>query len=1114
MDCKVPVMFTYLGITIIFSTFGHAYAETTVFYIDSIIKNQLTKCGNDIIVPEGDTMKLTFQSPSRYVNLAFCNNESTKNLNAKLNISNGHTITFDIFGREEYEGLWNCSFLTYIGHYVRDSVTYNWEYYAPYANCSLMVRIQRDVTLTVSSTTTTNLVAAKATDKGYYRFIEGNKITFECKKGHTNGEFLQSGYLVLKFCWKDKSCADLKRNLTVVRDTMELNSTFDESILHCIYNNSVGYQTDAAIVLQIKAQSRPEITVEGLAIREPRSSESKHTFDGTVNQTLELVCTNNENWGNIHWEVCNGSGLNCKSQTLASDKTLKINFTLSADKKNTTVKCVHTFNALREETPVFLYANEPPVLTTKNDMILNYTRGTDTYEYVTEREDKETIRIKCKSRENSGSLSWRDCNNAAQKSCNQTQDIYNRSIEKVIPWNSEKIEVFFYCVYKNSRNYNVSSKVNIVVHPSMSTRSVRSVDETTVIQMSSDSESSTDIIFEGKIGERRSYDCKIKHWKETSTVHWEFCDEYGLNCSCSDARFERLSQNITLAEGSNGTIAKCVLSFHYDDSTYEKTIRLYAYHPPKLTNKDGVEFQSYNSDYVVEGTDGENIIIRCFNRQYTGVLFWRTSSDTTSKLCETEDGTKCNMIEKSFWLKPDLNGTLLYCVFKTDRGHEIATKATFVIHPKTQINAAEATTARFGQTPKETSKSSNSSPTKSPDVVTPPRSASSATSSKATTTVSTPITTKQTQKATSNTTPSKSSTKTAPASGAPSKGESTTILNIKKNGDKASSFTNGEKLCFSCYDTKIDAKKCIIKLITPGQEVEVPVVKENEKINHRNSYSGYLEMNFTSTDVEVKCLIFGNASDEKPSTSKLLILKRKNPDFEPEGNPDLNNTILAFLKAEWMWVALGGGVLMLLIVITATVRAFRKGKREEAMVQRASVNYESFTNEPQEPTPPFPQGPKLEQTYLAPIDLQESPYATSRPENDTYALPYTPSNVEELYSKPVPKRSRINELYTKVLPKSLRKQQESSKYVNSAELTYAEISHTGPSKKPVAHKQIQKEDNYAAVVHNNYVNVNKDTKYGKARNDGYSEVVPNTTYANVTNDVYVEPSYCELGRHK
>ncbi|XP_028169991.1 uncharacterized protein LOC114359706 isoform X2 [Ostrinia furnacalis] len=579
-------------------------------------------------------MKLTFESQSRYVNLAFCNNESTKNLNAKLNISNGKTITFDIVGSEEYEGLWNCSFLTHIGHYVRDSVTYDGEYYAPYANCSLMVRIKRDVTLTVSSTTTTNLVTANATDIGYYRFIEGNKITIECKKGHTNRTFLQSENLIFKICRKDKSCADLKTNSTLVRDTMELNSTFDGSILHCIYNNSVGYQTDAEIVLQIKAQSRPEITVGGLTIREPRSSESKHTFDGTVNQTLELVCANKENWGNIHWEVC--------------------------------------------------YGSEPPVLTTKNDMILNYTRGTDTYEYVIEREDEETIRIKCKNQENSGSLSWRDCNNAAQKSCTKTQDIYNRSIEKVIPWNSEKIEVFFYCVYKNSRNYNVSSKVNIVVHPSMSTRSVRSVDETTVIQMSSDSESSTDIIFEGKIGERRSYDCKIKHWKETSTVHWEFCDEYGLNCSCSDARFERLSQNITLAEGSNGTIAKCVLSFHYDDSTYEKTIRLYAYHPPKLTNKDGVEFQSYNSDYVVEGTDGENIIIRCFNRQYTGVLFWRTSSDTTSKLCETEDGTKCNMIEKSFWLKPDLNGTLLYCVFKTDRGHEIATKATFVIHPKTQ----------------------------------------------------------------------------------------------------------------------------------------------------------------------------------------------------------------------------------------------------------------------------------------------------------------------------------------------------------------------------------------------------------------------------------------------
>ncbi|XP_063836499.1 uncharacterized protein LOC135085657 isoform X5 [Ostrinia nubilalis] len=173
---------------------------------------------------------------------------------------------------------------------------------------------------------------------------------------------------------------------------------------------------------------------------------------------------------------------------------------------------------------------------------------------------------------------------------------------------------------------------------------------------------------------------------------------------------------------------------------------------------------------------------------------------------------------------------------------------------KNPVNAAEATTARFGQTPKETSKSSNSSPTKSPDVVTPPRSASSATSSK---------------------------------------GQSSSILKIKKNGDEASGFTNGQTLCFSCYDTIMNAEKCIMKLITAGQDdVEVPVEKENEKINNRNSYSGCLEMNFTSTDVEVKCLLFRKANDEIPSTSNILRLTRKNPDFEPEGNPDLSNTIL------------------------------------------------------------------------------------------------------------------------------------------------------------------------------------------------------------------------------
>ncbi|XP_063836532.1 uncharacterized protein LOC135085670 isoform X1 [Ostrinia nubilalis] len=715
MDCKVPVMFTYLGIIIIFSTFGHAYAETTVFNIDSVIKNQLTKCGNDIIVREGDTMKLTFQSPSRYVNLAFCWNESTENLNAKLNISNGQTITFDIVGSEEYEGLWNCSFLTHIGHYVRDSVTYDGGYYAPYANCSLMVRIQRDVTLTVSSTTTTNLVAAKATDIGYYRFIEGNKITFECKKGHTNGEFWQTGYLVLKFCWKDQSCANLKTKSTLVRDTMELNSTFDGSILRCIYNNSVGYQTDAAILLQIKAQSRPEIIVEGLAIREPRSSESKHTFDGTVNQTLELVCTNKENWGNIHWEFCDGSGLNCKSQTLAADKTLKINFTLSADNKNTTVKCVHTFNALREETPVFLYANEPPVLTTKNDMILNYNRGTDTY--VIEREDEETIRIKCKSRENSGSLSWRDCNNAAQKSCTKTQDIYNRSIEKVIPWNSEKNEVFFYCVYKNSRNYEVSSKVNIVVHPSMSTRCKSS----TILNIKNDGDEASG-----------------------------FTNGQTLCFSCYD---------------TNINAEKCII----------KLI---------TAGQDDVEVPVVKEN---EKINNRNIYSGCLEMNFTS----------------TDVEVKCLIFRNASDEKPSRSNFL-----------------------------------------RLTRKNLDFEPEGNPDL--------------------------------SNTI----------------LGQSSTIFKIKKNGDEASGFTNGQTLCFSCYDTIIDAEKCIIKLITAGQDdVEVPV-KQNGKINNQNSYSGCLEMNFTSTDVEVKCLIFRKANDERPSTSNLLRLTRKNPDFEPEGNPDLNNTIL------------------------------------------------------------------------------------------------------------------------------------------------------------------------------------------------------------------------------
>ncbi|KAL0858832.1 hypothetical protein ABMA27_011289 [Loxostege sticticalis] len=284
-------------------------------------------------------------------------------------------------------------------------------------------------------------------------------------------------------------------------------------------------------------------------------------------------------------------------------------------------------------------------------------------------------------------------------------------------------------------------------------------------------------------------------------------------------------------------------------------------------------------------------------------------------------------------------------------------------------------------------------------------------------------------------------------------------------------------------------------------------------------YTAHYKMNFTSRSVDVQCSSFKN--NRLVINYSTLTLYRS-----IEAGPNLDTTKDSFtgsmpIQPLWIWVAIGSGVLIIVVLVACSIMVFKKGKREEAMIQRASVNYEHFTNDAQEPTPPFPRGAKLEQTYLAPVDLEESPYAISRPQDtDTYALPYTPSTVEELYSKPVPKTSRINALYSQILPKSLRGNQNSSKYVNSGakdELQYAEIGHPSKNYANVQDKSKEKtveEDNYAEILHrsDDYANLNGQKTGGKPKDDNYTNVFSNDPYVNAKRDDYAEPSYCELSR--
>lgn len=151
---------------------------------------------------------------------------------------------------------------------------------------------------------------------------------------------------------------------------------------------------------------------------------------------------------------------------------------------------------------------------------------------------------------------------------------------------------------------------------------------------------------------------------------------------------------------------------------------------------------------------------------------------------------------------------------------------------------------------------------------------------------------------------------------------------------------------------------------------------------------------------------------------------------------------------------------------------------------KETKNYENLSNGT---FPNFPNTSKLESTYCAPADLRTDA-------EQTYATPYIPKTLEELYSKPVPKSLRNEpqntslyaelefamakkDLYSKIVPKSNRvKESDCATYQNAAESQYSKIS------------KMKNNEDYTNVFGSPYVNCKSDK----------SE--------------YAEPSYCEVKR--
>ncbi|KAL4711350.1 hypothetical protein ACJJTC_019191 [Scirpophaga incertulas] len=286
-------------------------------------------------------------------------------------------------------------------------------------------------------------------------------------------------------------------------------------------------------------------------------------------------------------------------------------------------------------------------------------------------------------------------------------------------------------------------------------------------------------------------------------------------------------------------------------------------------------------------------------------------------------------------------------------------------------------------------------------------------------------------------------------------------------------FKTGEVMHFNCGTSPGNGVVYEIYLFDEMGEWKVETTL-NEKLPPE--YIGSYEMNFNSTTVEVRCIGVNTTANNMRISTNNIKLQR----IAHKKQASSNNNFL--------WV-LATGVLILLIIISLIIYCFAYRTRR-TQNKRTQELYENLC-EVNLQSEQFPNSRKLEQTYMTTVD------AIKTDSGDTlnpYSLPYVEKDLNNLYSKPIPKNQRqaiASHHYASVIPKSQRGKEE---------ISYAELN-LGKTKD--FQKNIMPE--YAAVQKTGLNSIH-------AADGKYENVFNGKPYVNINNrnNDLVEPNYCEV----
>ncbi|RVE49590.1 hypothetical protein evm_005722 [Chilo suppressalis] len=352
-------------------------------------------------------------------------------------------------------------------------------------------------------------------------------------------------------------------------------------------------------------------------------------------------------------------------------------------------------------------------------------------------------------------------------------------------------------------------------------------------------------------------------------------------------------------------------------------------------------------------------------------------------------------------------------------------------------------------------------------------------------------------------------------------------------------FYNGDTFYFNC-STKGDYK--LSMYFCDSSDVHYTVPENFQYNNGLTTSSNSYNMNFSSDEVTLYCqrlkrnsvrgiislkLTRQEITDEKgpkstneKTTNSLKedqkpISDNMNSMFNKTSDQDSDVSIRVII----IYSLAGVGILFILILLIVIIKILTSKKVNSRRQNQEDVTYENLQNESASPTS-FPRAARLEEIYLTPSDSSaESPYAYPTNESETYALPYTAKNIEELYSKPVPKSQRDKpsnqkQLYSAVLPKSMRNRPVHK----TDDVTYAQIEIN--TKKSLSKPDRNPNSDYATIMDVNVdyanLNISANTNVGTDNEQSYTNVFNKESYVNskskkVDSD-YAEPSYCEINK--